>query len=144
MVTAAERSPASRVDAAGREGELPLLGRLFMSTLSRYGLGVILGVVIATGLFDGPLSLVSAAQYLKPAPAPAPMTIVDRSSKGDRLQPGMTIMIRRDQAPAAPATTGINEATDPRLVPASVQDCEPVASPYADPLLGKFAGRCFV
>ena len=114
-----------------------------MSTLSRYGLGVILGVVIATGLFDGPLSLVSAAQYLKPAPVPAPMTIVDRSSKGDRLQPGMTIMIRRDQAPVAPLP-GTREATDPRLVPASVQDCEPVASPYADPLLGKFAGRCFV
>ena len=115
-----------------------------MSTLSRYALGALVGTLLSTGLFDGPLSFVSAAQYFQPAatPAPAALTIVDRSSKGDRLQPGTTNIIRRDTAPGLPA--GIQEATDPKLVPASVQDCEPVASPYADPKLGKFAGRCFV
>ena len=120
-----------------------------MSTLPRYALGVALGALIATGLFDGPLSLVSAEQYLKPAAfkAPAPLTVVDRSLKGDRLplrpDSGTTIIIRRDGAPAAPAIDA-KETHDPRLAPASLQDCEPVASPYADPKLGKFAGRCFV
>jgi hypothetical protein len=119
-----------------------------MSTLSRYALGVALGALIATGLFDGPLSLVSAEQYFQPAAFKAPaLTLVDRSLKGDRLplrpDAGTTIIIRRDGAPAAPAIDA-KETHDPRLAPASLQDCEPVASPYADPRLGKFAGRCFV
>jgi hypothetical protein len=67
---------------------------------------------------------------------------VDRTAKGDRLHPGTTV-IRRNDAPAAP-TIGARETGDPKLVPASLQDCEPVASPYVDPKLGKFAGRCFV
>lgn len=119
-----------------------------MSTLPRYALGVILGALIATGLFDGPLSLVSAEQYFQPAAFKAPaLALVDRSLKGDRLplrpDAGTTIIIRRDGAPAAPAIDA-KETHDPRLAPASLQDCEPVASPYADPKLGKFAGRCFV
>ena len=116
-----------------------------MSTMMRYALGALAGALLSTGLLDGPLSLVSAAQYFQPAAIPAPptLTVVDRSAKGDRLRPGNGItVIKRDEAPGLPA--GTREATDPRLVPASTQDCEPVASPYADPKLGKFAGRCFV
>jgi hypothetical protein len=117
-----------------------------MSTLMRYALGALVGALLSTGLFDGPLSLVSAAQYFQPAAIPAPptLTIVDRTAKGDRLRQGngTTTVIKRDDAPGLPA--GTKEATDPKLVPASLQDCEPVASPYADPKLGRFAGRCFV
>jgi hypothetical protein len=117
-----------------------------MSTLMRYALGALIGALLSTGLFDGPLSLVSAAQYFQPAAITAPptLTIVDRTAKGDRLRQGSgtTTVIRREDVPSLPA--GTKEATDPRLVPASLQDCEPVASPYADPKLGKFAGRCFV
>jgi hypothetical protein len=115
-----------------------------MSTLARYAIGGILGAVIATGLFDGPLSLVSAAQYFQPAAVPAPLTIVDRTAKGDRLRPDTgTTVIKRDDAPIG-APIDAKETHDPRLAPASLQDCEPVASPYADPKLGKFVGRCFV
>jgi hypothetical protein len=118
-----------------------------MRKLSTYALGALLGALMATGLFDGPLSLVSAEQLFRPAAFPAPLTLVDRSLKGDRLplrpDPGTTIVIKRDGAPAAPAID-VKETHDPRLAPASLRDCEPVASPYADPRLGKFAGRCFV
>jgi hypothetical protein len=109
-------------------------------SLSRYVVGGIAGVLLATGIFDGPLSLVSADQFVLPG-----VTQVDRSGKGDRLRlapdAGTTIMIKRDDAPArAP----VRDASDPRLAPTSLQDCEPLASPYADPRLGRFAGRCFV
>jgi hypothetical protein len=42
-----------------------------MSTLTRYALGALVGALLSTGLFDGPLSFVSAAQYFQTAPAPA-------------------------------------------------------------------------
>lgn len=117
------------------------------SPFSRYVLGGVLGAVIATGLFDGPLSLVSAAQHFQPAAIVPLTTVVDRSAKGDRLpqrpDAGNTIIIRHNGAPRTP-TIDARETGDPRLVPASIEDCEPVASPYADPKLGKFAGRCFV
>lgn len=106
-----------------------------MSNVSRIILASTVGALLATGLFDGPLSFVSANQSL----LPASLTDVNRTGKGDRLRvmpdTGTTI-IRRN----APAT----ESGDPRLVPTSLNDCEPMASPYADPKLGKLAGRCFV
>jgi hypothetical protein len=111
------------------------------SPLSRYLLGGALGALIASGLFDGPLSLVSAAQYFQPSAIVPITTVVDRSAKGDRLpqRPDAgTTTINRDGG------TSARETGDPKLVPASLEDCEPVASPYADPKLGKFAGRCFV
>ncbi|MEA2929369.1 MAG: hypothetical protein QOG38_1797, partial [Hyphomicrobiales bacterium] len=45
-----------------------------MTTVRRYALGVTLGALIATGLFDGPLSLVSAGQVFQPAAIKAPLT----------------------------------------------------------------------
>jgi hypothetical protein len=111
-------------------------GRLTMSNVSRILLASTFGALLATGLFDGPLSFVSADQFTQPAG----VTDVVRAGKGDRLQvapdAGTTIIIRRT-APTA-------RDGDPRLVPASLTDCEPLASPYADPKLGKLAGRCFV
>jgi hypothetical protein len=127
-----------------------------MSTFSRYALAGILGALIATGLFDGPLSLVSAGPVFQPAAVRGDLTVVDRTAKGDRLatrpDAGTTIIQRNDtpsgtrprnDTPSTP-TIGARETLDPRLAPASLQDCEPVASPYADPKLGKFVGRCFV
>ena len=117
---------------------------MLTSRLSRYILGGALGALVATGLFDGPLSLVSAAQYFQPAAIVPITTVVDRARKGDRLpqnpDAGTTIIIRGNGTP----TIDARDTGDPRLVPASIEDCEPVASPYADPKLGKFAGRCFV
>lgn len=111
------------------------------SPLSRYVIGGVLGALIATGLFDGPLSLVSAAQYFQPSAIVPVTTVIDRSAKGDRLplrpDAGTTIINRN-------GGTSARETGDPKLVPASLEDCEPVASPYADPRLGRFAGRCFV
>ncbi len=121
------------------------------SSLSSYLIGAVAGVVIATGIFDGPLSLVSAAQFFQPA-APVktdvtPMTIVDRSGKGDRLPlkhpdvaTSTTIVFKRGDQPSAVG----NEPADRKLVPASLKECEPLASPFADPALGRFAARCFV
>ena len=120
-----------------------------MSMVSRYAVAGIFGALLAAGLFDGPLGLVSAQQVFQPAAVKGGLTIVDRSAKGDRLatrpDAGTTIIIKRDEQPvSAPPTIGAKETHDPKLAPASLQDCEPVASPYADPKLGKFAGRCFV
>ena len=117
---------------------------MFTSRLSRYAVGGALGVLVATGLFDGPLSLVSAAQYFQPASIVPFTTVVDRTRKGDRLQTpdaGTTIIIRHN---SSTPTIDARDNGDPRLVPTSLEECEPVASPYADPKLGKFAGRCFV
>jgi len=111
------------------------------SRFSRYVLGAALGAVIASGLFDGPLSLVSAAQYFQPSAIVPITTVIDRRAKGDRLPFGPdagTSIINRTGGSSA------RETGDPKLVPVSLEDCEPVASPYADPKLGKFAGRCFV
>lgn len=109
-------------------------------SLSRYVFGGIAGVLLATGIFDGPLSLVSADQFSLPG-----LTNIDRTGKGDRLRPdaGTTIMIKRDDAPARDPAP-VRDASDPKLAPTSLPDCEPLASPYADPRLGRFAGRCFV
>lgn len=109
-----------------------------MTSTWRYLIGGVAGVVIATGLFDGPLSLVSAAQYLQPPAVKTdmpPLTIVDRTHKGDRL---------RASEPASGTTTVVKRGADPRFVPASLKECEPLASPFADPHLGQLAGRCFV
>ena len=120
------------------------------SRVSSYIVGGVLGALIATGLFDGPLSLASAAQFFRPAPiADAPVTNVDRSHKGDRLTVShpdtswtTTIALKRKGAPGLGGPQ--EQPSDPRLVPASLKECEPLASPYADPTLGRFAARCFV
>jgi hypothetical protein len=108
-----------------------------MSNTWRFVLASLIGALFATGLLDGPLSLVSADQLAQPAG----LTNVVRSGKGDRLRAvpdaGTTILNRRN-APTA------SETGDPKLVPTSLTECEPLASPYAEPGLGKFAGRCFV
>jgi hypothetical protein len=127
----------------------PLFWSLTMNTssLSRYLIGGVAGVILATGIFDGPLSLVSAQQFFQPATNVRTdqfITIVNRAHKGDRLtasQPttATTIIFKRESPALGEKTPG-----DPRLVPASLKECEPLASPFADPALGRFAARCFV
>ena len=117
-----------------------------MTSSWRYVIGAGAGVVLAAGLLDGPLSLVSAAQFLTPAPVKTdmPLTVVDRTHKGDRLrasepQGTTTVVQKRGEGTATTA-----EKADPRFVPVSLKECEPLASPFVDPRLGELSGRCFV
>jgi hypothetical protein len=105
-------------------------------------LSAVLGASLTLGLFDGPLGLVFAYQGA-PVVQPAAITIeIDRTLKGNR-----------GASPEAPATTVIEKvggnpagtaAKDRHLAPAKLGDCEPLASPVADPKLATLAGRCFV
>ena len=111
------------------------------TSFSRIVIASAFGALLASGLFDGPLSLVSADQFSMPAG----FTDVNRTTKGDRLRvapDANTIVIRT--TPAIRGKASASETSDPRFVPTSLEDCEPVASPYADPKLGKFAAKCFV
>jgi hypothetical protein len=86
---------------------------------------------------------------------------VNRDRKGDRL-PGLgeadaagprstsnTIVVRKN-APSPQLATGVSarqnasDNTMPVAKPIRMQHCEPVASPFADPVLGRIIGRCFV
>ena len=95
----------------------------------------VLGALVL-GLFGGPLG--SFANQSGPAVKARPITIeLNRAGKGDRRP-----------ADFRPATTIIEKTTlpasDPRLAPVKLGDCEPLASPVADAALGKWAARCVV
>jgi hypothetical protein len=106
-------------------------------------LSAVLGALLTLGLFDGPLGLVFAYQGA-PVAQPAAITIqIDRTLKSDR-----------GASREAPATTVIEKVggksgaypamNDRHLAPVKLGDCEPLASPVADPKLATLAGRCFV
>jgi hypothetical protein len=86
---------------------------------------------------------------------------VNRGRKGDRLPAlgetdaaaippaGNTIVVRKNaNSPelangASALQNGLDNAM-PVTKPIRMQHCEPVASPFADPVLGRIIGRCFV
>jgi hypothetical protein len=86
---------------------------------------------------------------------------VNRDQKGDRL-PALgetdaaaspptsnTVVVRKNAASPelASGTSARQNAFDnaiPLARPIPMQHCEPVASPFADPVLGRIIGRCFV
>jgi hypothetical protein len=91
---------------------------------------------------------------------------VNRDRKSDRLpvlsatdgaapaSPSNTTVVRKNVAspakgangtPARPKAFEIDDAIPtPKPIPAALADCEPVASPFADPVLGRVIGRCIV
>jgi len=92
----------------------------------------------------------------------AETTNVDRSRKGDRLTVNdgswiinTTIVPKAAGAPnhsvqCANATSGCPESLEtdekkraPMPEPATLIDCEELASPVSDPILSRFIGRCF-
>lgn len=95
---------------------------------------------LALGLFGGPLA--TFADQTAPAWRTRAITIeIDRTRKGDRapaLLAPITTIEKSTPAGIDPA------ATERRLVPVDLGDCEPLASPVADRTLGKWAGRCVV
>jgi hypothetical protein len=104
-------------------------------------LSAVLGA-LTLGLFGGPLGSVFADPGAPAARAPAITIEVDRTRKGDRVAPGVPAIttIEKTSAPA-----GLDpSASDPRLAPVKLGDCEPLASPVADRALGQWAARCVV
>jgi hypothetical protein len=84
-------------------------------------------------------NFVSASADATPGSSDGATTGVNRDRKSDRL----------------PVLGGINPASPAKLVKTTVVrknampakalvDCEPVAAPYADPVLGRIINRCFV
>jgi len=85
---------------------------------------------------------------------------VNRDRKGDRLPalgetsaaaspPSNTIVVRKNAASpelaiGASARQNAFDTAMPVARPIRMQHCEPVASPFADPVLGRIIGHCFV
>jgi len=86
---------------------------------------------------------------------------VNRDRKGDRLRASgetdaaaspptsNTIVVRKNDASpelanGASARQNALANAIPLAKPIRMQHCEPVASPFADPVLGRIIGRCFV
>jgi len=104
----------------------------------------VLGASLSLGLFDGPLGLVFAYQSAPALQAPAITIELDRTHKGDRgalREAPATTTIEKSGGKPAGSHPAMN---DPRLAPVKLGDCEPLASPVAEPALSKWAGRCFV
>ena len=107
-------------------------------------LSAVLGALLTLALLDGRLGLVLAYQgAAQPAAITQPAATItielDRTRKGDRLSPSegaTTTTIGK--TPVKPA------AADPRLAPAKLGGCEPLASPIVDAALAQLAGRCVV
>jgi hypothetical protein len=137
-------------------------------SLSGYIFGGIAATLLAIGVCGIPLTLVSAdhfSRHSSQATAKASLsdqaakTKVDRSRKGDRLPLARTspvantAVIRKNVVapadtvhgvPMRPRTLEIDEGKGiPRLTPAPMLYCEPMASPVSDPILGGRNGRCF-
>jgi|1185.fasta_scaffold1534531_1 hypothetical protein len=107
-------------------------------------LSAVLGALLTLGLFDGPLGLVFAYQSAPVAQPPAITIEIDRTLKSDRgasrEAPATTVIEKIGGRPAGTHPA----AKDRHLAPAKLGDCEPLASPVADPKLATLAGRCFV
>jgi hypothetical protein len=141
-------------------------------SLSSYILSAIIGALLAVGVLEIPLGLVSANQFPVHSPQatfqPAfskvtTTTNVNRSRKGDRLPviragsvANTTIILKNAGAPhyavqgagAKPVQARTLEIEDskrtPKPAPAPAVNCEALVTPISDPILGQRIGRCFV
>ena len=124
-------------------------------SLSTYILGGTAAAILATGII--PLGIVSEDQFLLQTPSQAiakaalseevAKTSVDRSRKGDRLtlwriDPiANTAVIRKSvAAPEVPSDPMRTPTLTP--APAPLLNCEALASPLTDHILGHLSGRC--
>jgi hypothetical protein len=85
-------------------------------------ISLVIGSGIAFKTFAAPASTtrIDFDQLFADATRQGQASYVDRARKGDRLQTFKTVL------------------PEPALLP----NCEPLASPYADPILGRIVGRC--
>ena len=85
-------------------------------------ISLVIGSGIAFKTFAAPASTtrIDFDQLFADATRQSQASYVDRARKGDRLQTFKTVL------------------PEPALLP----NCEPLASPYADPILGRIVGRC--
>ena len=85
-------------------------------------ISIVIGSGIAFKTFAAPASAtrIDFDQVFADATRQSQSPSVDRARKGDRLPSFKTV------------------SPEPALLP----NCEPLASPYADPILGKVVGRC--
>jgi hypothetical protein len=85
-------------------------------------ISIVIGSGIAFKTFAAPASAprIDFDQVFADATRQSQTSYVDRARKGDRLLSFMTVL------------------PEPALLP----HCEPLASPFADPILGRIVGRC--
>ena len=136
--------------------------------LSKYILGGIVVALLTISVSSDPLDVFYGEQYPLPHPQavaePVSSTrLVDRSHKSDRLP-----LIRADpmantssipknagtpahtvrgvsSTSAWPTTLGtVDGKRAPKMAPALLLDCETVASPFSNPILGRIIRSCFV
>jgi hypothetical protein len=136
--------------------------------LSKYILSGIVVALLTIGVSGGPLDVLYGGQYPLPQPQAVAETasstiLVDRSHKSDRLpmtRADPTIntssILKNAGAPehavrgtnntsAWPNTLGtIDGKRAPKAAPALLLDCETVASPFSNPILGRIIRSCFV
>jgi hypothetical protein len=132
---------------------------------SNYILCAIVATLLATCALDSALAPVLRPQVIAESALSQSdaKTTADRSRKSDRLpvmgtDPVMTttIILKHVSAPEHTARGANGMAAPPKALeiddgkhapkpkPAPLLDCEGLASPVSDPILGRFIGRCFV
>ena len=104
--------------------------------LSSYILGGIVAALVAINVSGSPTDFRHGGHYSRPHTQPFADTVssaiqVDRSNKTDRLS-----TTRANPVPNTSRT--LKDASKPLLY------CEPLASPFSDPIFGRIIGRCFV
>jgi hypothetical protein len=136
--------------------------------LSKYILGGIVVALLTIGVSGSPINVLYGDLYPLPHPQavaePVSSTrLVDHSHKSDRLPlmraepmantssiPKNTgapeyIIRGASSTPAWPTTLGtVDGISAPKVTPALPLDCETVASPFSNPILGRIIRSCFV
>jgi hypothetical protein len=140
-------------------------------SMKRYGFCIAIAAMLAAGITGSSSRLAPLNQSPRHAsgsvaiPAKSGIsTKVDRSHKGDRLaidaselKNNTTVVTRSAVLPndvvqrqrPVPARPGQSERNDDQSLtltpaPEPLPDCEALASPYSDSVLGHIIGRCFV
>jgi hypothetical protein len=136
--------------------------------LSKYILGGIVVALLTIGVSGSPINVLYGDLYPLPHPQavvePVSSTrLVDRSHKSDRLPMtradpmiDTSSILKNSGAPehtvrGANSTSAqpniletIDEKRTPKVAPALLRDCETVASPFSNPILGRIIRSCFV
>lgn len=99
--------------------------------LSGFILSAIIATFVATSFFESPTVSTTVGEFSLQR-----LQAVNRDRKSDRLP----VLSGSDAA----APTLDDAMPTPKPIPASLADCERVASPFADPALGQIIGRCIV
>ena len=139
-----------------------------LPSLSSCILSGIVAALIAFGISGSSIDFLSGTQLPRPNPQVLAAYVsstkhVDRSHKSDRLpmqraEPIVNTTIIKKNADTPNYIVRVANVTSTRLntlgtadgkrslavAPKLPRDCEALASPLSDPILGRIAGRCFV